>query len=144
LLKAGDVICLEGDLGSGKTTLTQGIGRGLGVDAAITSPTFIIVNEYLVRNQPHKLCHIDLYRIETSIEARTLGLEDYFYGDAICVIEWAERAVNILPKERLWISLRYLRNSERHFEFLASGARYEELLRHLFQETGGLVLATSS
>ncbi|MGC8787948.1 MAG: tRNA (adenosine(37)-N6)-threonylcarbamoyltransferase complex ATPase subunit type 1 TsaE, partial [Anaerolineae bacterium] len=79
LLQGGDLVCLEGDLGTGKTCLVQGIGRGLGIASAIASPTFIIVNEYAVPNHRYKFYHIDLYRIETIAEARAAGLEDYFY-----------------------------------------------------------------
>jgi len=131
LLRAGDVICLEGDLGAGKTCLTKGIGRGLGVSAVITSPTFIIINEYPLRNMASKLYHIDLYRVETIGEAYALGLEDYFYGNGICVIEWAERVQGILPAERLWVTLHYVADTERRLEFRALGQRYTELLQRL-------------
>lgn len=135
LLQAGDVICLEGDLGTGKTCLTKGIGCGLGVTSAITSPTFIIVNEYSLPGEAHKLYHIDLYRVRTAAEARALGLEDYFYGDGVCVIEWAERILEILPDERLWITLYHLDDTKRELELEALGERYEGLLQRFRQET---------
>ncbi len=131
LLSSGDVVCLEGSLGAGKTCLTQGIGRGLGVSAPITSPTFIIVHEYALPNRPYQLYHIDLYRIESAAEACGTGLEDYFFGDGVCVIEWADRIVDILPKDRLWIRLRYVDHSRRELSLQAQGQRYAQLLRQL-------------
>lgn len=90
LLLAGDVILLEGALGAGKTALTQGIGVGLGVAGVINSPTFTILKEYAGRLP---LYHFDLYRIDDPDEVYTLGFEDYFAGDGVCVVEWAERGV---------------------------------------------------
>jgi len=142
LLQAGDVVCLQGELGTGKTCLCQGIGRGLGVTSVVTSPTFIIINEYPPSNRGHKLYHIDLYRIERNSEARTLGLEDYLYGDGVCVVEWAEWALDILPDERLWITLRHLGGTKRELEFHALGERYDELLQRFFRETRGQSLAS--
>jgi tRNA threonylcarbamoyladenosine biosynthesis protein TsaE len=134
LLQPGDLVCLQGDLGSGKTCMAQGIGRGLGVALPITSPTFIIVNEYALPNQAHRLYHIDLYRVDSIAEACATGLEEYFYGDDLCVIEWAERAREILPTERLWITLHYLDESKRRLHFDVSGARYEQLLLEFRQQ----------
>jgi len=88
LLAPGDVVLLEGELGAGKTALTQGIGAGLGVQAVINSPTFTILKEYSGRLP---LYHFDLYRIESPDEIYALGFEDYFVGDGVCVVEWAER-----------------------------------------------------
>jgi len=130
LLQAGDLVCLEGSLGSGKTCLVQGIGRGMGVVEPITSPSFTLIAEYRPAPPAPMLYHVDLYRLHTAVEeARALGLEDYMLGDGVCVIEWAERAVPILPVERLWISLRHVDESKRGFLMLAAGARYDELLR---------------
>jgi tRNA threonylcarbamoyladenosine biosynthesis protein TsaE len=88
LLAAGDLILLVGDLGAGKTALTQGIGAGLGVRGVINSPTFTILKEYAGRLP---LYHFDLYRIDSPDEVYTLGFEDYFEGDGVSVVEWAER-----------------------------------------------------
>ena len=90
VLEPGDVLALTGDLGAGKTTLTQGIARGLGVDPNyyITSPTFTIINEYPARLT---LYHLDLYRLETGLDTDELGLEEYLESDGAAVIEWAER-----------------------------------------------------
>jgi len=138
LLQAGDVVCLEGDLGTGKTCLAQGIGRGLGVTLAVTSPTFVIVNEYRLPDKVYKLYHIDLYRVQTAAEARATGLEDYFYGDGVCVIEWAERVREILPDDRLWITLYYLDETKRELRLDVHGERYKELLQHFRQQAFGV------
>jgi tRNA threonylcarbamoyladenosine biosynthesis protein TsaE len=134
-LLPGDVVCLQGDLGSGKTCFSQGIARGLGVKPAVTSPTFIIINEYGLSGPARKLRHIDLYRVESVGEARNLGLEDYLYGDSICVIEWAERALEILPSERLWTMLRYQSDTVRELAFDGQGEHYRELVQRLRQST---------
>jgi tRNA threonylcarbamoyladenosine biosynthesis protein TsaE len=138
MLQDGDVICLEGDLGAGKTCLTQGIGRGLGVSSAITSPTFIIVNEYWLPHRNSRFYHIDLYRLESAAEACATGLEDYLYGDGICVIEWAERVREIVPESRLWITLRYVDETKRELQFEAQGERFKALLQRFRQEAFGV------
>jgi len=142
LLLSGDLVCLEGDLGAGKTCLTQGIGRGLGLEGAITSPTFIIVNEYRLPNRRYKLYHIDLYRVQTAAEARVTGLDDYIYGNGICVIEWAERVRELLPQDRLWITLRYVDPTRRALSFEARGTRSQALLDQLRAELGEQKLAS--
>ena len=141
LLEHGDVICLEGNLGTGKTCLTQGIGRGLGVTSGITSPTFVIIGEYPLPGRGHRLCHIDLYRVHTNVEAHALGLAEYLYGDGICVIEWPERAMDILPDHRLWITLHHLGDAKRELGFDASGQRYTDLLHRFVPEARELSLA---
>jgi tRNA threonylcarbamoyladenosine biosynthesis protein TsaE len=138
LLHNGDVICLEGTLGAGKTCLTQGIGRGLGLNSAITSPTFIIVNEYPLPDRSYKLYHIDLYRLETETEALATGLEDLFFGDGICVVEWAERVRDSLPRDRLWVTLRHVDESKRELQFEALGERSNTLLERLRQDAFGV------
>jgi len=130
LLQAGDLVCLEGSLGTGKTCLVQGIGRGMGVVEPITSPSFTLIAEYRPSPSAPILYHVDLYRLHTVVEeARAMGLEDYMLGDGVCVIEWAERAAPILPEERLWIWLRHVDESKRGFLMQATGARYDDLLR---------------
>lgn len=138
LLQPGHIVCLQGDLGAGKTCLAQGIGRGLGIESAITSPTFILVNEYQAPGATHKLYHVDLYRVETVTEAHGIGLEDIFYGDDICVIEWAERVSEMLPADRLWITLRYVDDTKRALQFEAHGARCASLLERLRREAFGI------
>jgi tRNA threonylcarbamoyladenosine biosynthesis protein TsaE len=108
LLHSGQTVALIGDLGAGKTCLTQGIARGLGVDEPVTSPTFIIVNEYKTDRGP-TLYHIDCYRFadEGTQEAIAIGMDELLTGDGICVIEWAERIEPLLPEDRITISLRH-------------------------------------
>ena len=95
-LKTGDVIALIGDLGTGKTCLTQGIARGVGISPSevVNSPSYILINEY---NGRIPIYHIDLYRLEDSAEIAELGLSEYIEGDGICIIEWAERMADALP-----------------------------------------------
>ena len=138
LLHDGDVICLEGDLGAGKTCLAQGIGRGLGISTAITSPTFIIVNEYRVPGRTYRLHHIDLYRVDSAQESHATGLEELFYGDGICIIEWAERAREMLPDECLWVTLTYIDDTKRELCFEGKGERFARLLERLRQEAFGV------
>lgn len=105
-LEPGDVILLVGDLGAGKTALAQGIGAGLGVRAVINSPTFTILKEYAGRLP---LYHFDLYRIESPDELYTLGFDEYFVGDGVCVVEWAERGEPTSPDAPLPWPVSYLR-----------------------------------
>jgi len=128
LLAEGDIICLEGELGTGKTCFIQGIGRGMGIRERITSPSFTLIREYRGQGARLRLYHIDLYRIEEVVEAFLLGLDDYLYDGGVCVIEWAERARDILPWECLWITLRHLGERERSLTLEARGRRYGQLL----------------
>jgi len=114
----GDIVALIGDLGTGKTRLTQGIAAGLEVPAAypITSPTFTLINEYPGR---FVLYHFDIYRLEGSKDLEDMGYEDYFYGDGVVVIEWAERIRDILPEGVLFINLAYL--DEHNRELVITG-----------------------
>ena len=130
-LQPGDVVCLQGELGSGKTCLAQGIGAGLGVSATISSPTFVYINEYSAPDGGPYLYHVDLYRIEDLCDAFALGLEDYMYGDGVTVIEWAERAAELMPKNRLWITLSYVDYTKRSLYFQATGEHYVDLVTKL-------------
>ena len=121
LLAPGDIILLEGTLGAGKTALTQGIGKGLGVSVVINSPTFTILKEYSGRLP---LYHFDLYRIDDPEEVFALGFEDYFTGDGVCVIEWAERGATADAPDAPWPPS-YLRIRLRAAE---GGAREERLI----------------
>lgn len=101
-LKPGDVVAFYGDLGSGKTRTVQGICQGLGCRDQVSSPTFTLINEY---NGAMPVYHFDLYRIESEIEIYDLGYEDYFNGDGVCLIEWAERITSLLPNDCIKIFL---------------------------------------
>ncbi len=126
LARAGDVFCLEGELGSGKTCFTQGLGRGLGVLESIHSPTFILANEHRGGRLP--LYHLDVYRVRGADEAIGIGLDDYLSGDGVCVIEWAEKIRAVLPPERLWIRFRHVDANKRGVFIEACGASYQALL----------------
>jgi tRNA threonylcarbamoyladenosine biosynthesis protein TsaE len=130
LLKGPDVICLEGPLGSGKTCLAQGIGRGWGISETLISPTFILVREYARPSDTVTLYHIDLYRISDAAEAFSLGLED-FLGDqcAVCIVEWAERARSLMPPDHLWIKIEFTDETRRALHFTAQGERPSALLQ---------------
>ncbi len=130
----GDVFLLVGDLGTGKTCLTQGIAWGLSIEEYTMSPTFVIVRELYGRLP---LYHIDLYRLDHVEEIADLGLDDYFYGRGVCVVEWAEKALSILPAERLLIKIGYLSDTERSFQMKPSGRRYLEILAQLKQLSPG-------
>jgi len=93
---AGTVICLDGDLGVGKTVFAKGVARGLGITEPVSSPTFTIVQEYREGRLP--LFHFDVYRIEDPEEMYEIGYEEYFYGDGVCLIEWAERIQELIPE----------------------------------------------
>jgi len=139
LLQAGDLICLEGELGTGKTCLAQGIGRGMGVVGPIVSPTFTLIAEHRPPPPAPPLYHIDLYRLGTPVnEALALGLDEYLQGEGVCLIEWAERIAPILPRERLWITLRHLDSSKRGIVMQAHGSRYDDLLHRFRQSAFGV------
>lgn len=125
LLEAGDVLWLSGDLGSGKTTFTQGLGRALGIGQPIVSPTFVLIREYAGRLP---LYHIDLYRLDNPREALNLGLRDYLDGEGVCAIEWAERFDTHGDLPGLHIRIDPQGEGGRRFEFGASGPRAETLL----------------
>ncbi len=128
-LRRGDVVLLSGDLGSGKTCLTQGIGRGLGCRGQVNSPSFVLMNEYAGREV---LYHVDLYRIEDVEELDELGLWDYA-EKGVLVIEWPERGAELLPGDGLIIELRPGEQGPRtrRLRFIARGARGRELVEAL-------------
>lgn len=102
-LQPGDVVCMRGDLGAGKTTFVQALAKGLGIDQPVTSPTFTIVNEYCGGRLA--LYHFDVYRICDVDEMFEIGWDEYVDGDGVCVIEWADKIREILPKSRYEITI---------------------------------------
>jgi tRNA threonylcarbamoyladenosine biosynthesis protein TsaE len=126
LMEAGDVLCLAGDLGSGKTTLVQGIARGWGSLDSVSSPTFVLVNIYQRPDNKH-LHHMDAYRLTNAVEAEDLDLDAMLEKGAL-VIEWADRIRAALPGEYLWIEMRWNADEQRGMVFFANGARHENLL----------------
>jgi len=128
LLKQGDVICLEGNLGAGKTTLIQGTARGWGALDQVSSPTYVIVNEY-GRPDGQTLFHVDAYRLDNALEAEFLDFERMLSQGSM-VIEWAERIKAVLPEEFLWISLAYTAPEHREMLLTPTGPRYERMVEH--------------
>lgn len=128
----GDVFCLDGDLGAGKTTLTQAIARGAGVPAScyVTSPSFAILHEYAGRLP---IYHMDFYRLHDADDALDLGFDEYFYLAGLTVIEWSKRAEAILPQERLSLELQLHDDMRRTVTITATDA-YRERLRRLEKE----------
>jgi tRNA threonylcarbamoyladenosine biosynthesis protein TsaE len=124
----GDVYLLSGPLGAGKTCLTQGVARGLGIVEPVVSPSFVLVRELHGRLP---LYHIDLYRLDDLEEIIDLGLDEYLYGDGVCVIEWAEKGLGALPVEHLLFQIAYLSENGRRFRLIASGHRYREMASQL-------------
>jgi len=101
--KKGDIFCLDGDLGCGKTVFAKGFAEGLGIREAVTSPTFTILKEYKDGRLP--LYHFDVYRIADPDEMYAIGYEDYFYGDGICLIEWSELIEELIPENAIHIRI---------------------------------------
>jgi tRNA threonylcarbamoyladenosine biosynthesis protein TsaE len=128
IARPGDVILLVGKLGAGKTCLTQGIAWGLSIDEYAVSPSFVLVRELYGRLP---LYHIDFYRLENLEEIAGLGLDEYFYGQGVTVVEWAEKAWALLPPENLLIEMEYIAETERRLHLKASGKRYREMLAEL-------------
>jgi len=124
----GDIYLLVGNLGAGKTCLTQGIVWGLGSDEYALSPTFVLVRELKGRLP---LYHIDLYRLDNPEEISDLGLDEYFYANGVSVVEWAEKAMNLLPPEHLLVKIDYLSDTGRRINFQPDGQRYHGLAREL-------------
>ncbi len=124
----GDVFLLVGELGTGKTCLTQGIAWGLDIREYTLSPSFVIMRELYGRLP---LYHIDLYRLDDIEEIAELGLDDYLYGSGICVVEWAEKGLGIMPVERLLIEISRLSDTERQFQLKPGGQRYSDVLTQL-------------
>lgn len=128
LLRPGDVLLLVGSLGSGKTCLTQGLARGMGIGESVASPTFVIVMEH---RGSLPLYHVDLYRLEETAAVLDLGLDDYFYGDGVTVVEWADRAMAAMPPEHLLVRMSYLDEDRRGMVFHPEGDRCIELTKDI-------------
>jgi tRNA threonylcarbamoyladenosine biosynthesis protein TsaE len=130
LAQKADIFLLTGELGTGKTCLVQGIARGLDVKEYAFSPSFVILREYHGRLP---LYHIDFYRLDHIEEIADLGLEDYFYGEGVCVVEWAEKGLQIIPRDNLFITIRYIPSSEteRSICLKPESEHYYELIEQL-------------
>lgn len=129
LLTAGDLVCLFGELGTGKTCLTKGLVQGMGVEkVVVTSPSFIIVNQYRGR---FPVYHIDLYRLESVADVEEIGFRDYLSGEGVAVVEWASRIEGQLPEERLDIVLSHVSTTVREIKVLLRGRRYTARVQEL-------------
>ena len=124
----GDTFLLVGGLGAGKTCLTQGIAWGLNIEEYAVSPSFVVIRELHGRLP---LYHIDFYRLDHLQEIAQLGLDDYLYGNGVCVVEWAEKGLSLLPVEHLLIELSYVSDTERSFKLKPSGKRYRNIVAQL-------------
>jgi len=135
VLQTGDVICLQGDLGAGKTTFVQGIAQGWGSLDPVSSPTFIIVNVYRDADQK-QLFHMDAYRLDSMLEAEQLDL-DSMLAQGPLLIEWPERVDRLVPREHLWVKLEYVDEEEREMKFKSHGKHYDDLLEVIRHATYG-------
>jgi tRNA threonylcarbamoyladenosine biosynthesis protein TsaE len=131
-IRPGDVLGLVGELGSGKTALVQGICSGLGVQSAVTSPSFVLLNTYPGRVPIH---HLDLYRIRTTDEVLRLGVEELFESGGVVIVEWAERAGALLPARHFRVTLTHLAENEREIVVSGGPAADLERIRDLNEET---------
>lgn len=130
LLNPGEVVALIGELGTGKTVLAQGIAFGLGVDSKVypRSPSFVLINEYKGRVPVY---HFDLYRLESLKELEGIGYEEYFYGDGVTIIEWADKLEESLPDQYLRIELSFKGKESRLIKLTPFGAEYEKIINKL-------------
>ncbi len=128
LLQLGDLLCLSGDLGMGKTALARGIGRGWGAAIRVTSPSYVLVNQYPRLKDNRILYHIDCYRLESQGDVESVGFEDILDEEAAVMIEWPERIQSMLSDDRLWIEIGYVNMTRRTLRFTASGKRSAKLL----------------
>jgi tRNA threonylcarbamoyladenosine biosynthesis protein TsaE len=133
--KDGDLFALSGELGSGKTCFTKGLALGLGVSAEyqITSPTFTLINEYPARC---KLYHFDVYRLNGYSEFEDLGYEEYFAGDGVVVIEWAEKIAKLIPRDSIFINFEYVDENSRKMIIRGLKSRLNELAIDKKMEVG--------
>ncbi len=132
LLRGGDIVCVSGELGAGKTCLVQGIARGLGIDPSVpvTSPTFTLVGEY---PGPVALRHADFYRVESYARLDDAGFLDLVDESGVLVVEWPERFPEALPEERLEIAIELVSESERRIRFGGAGARARQIRKGLLE-----------
>jgi len=132
-LVQGDIICLFGQLGSGKTVLTKGIAQGLGIKRnRVISPSFILIREHLQGKLP--LYHFDLYRLRSPEDILGLGYEEYLYAEGVSVIEWADRLKYLMPPEYLKIELSIKKDKSRALAFEGFGKRYKELTKKINED----------
>ncbi|BBB92299.1 MAG TPA: tRNA (adenosine(37)-N6)-threonylcarbamoyltransferase complex ATPase subunit type 1 TsaE [Methylomusa anaerophila] len=136
MLRAGDVVCLSGDLGAGKTLLTQGITTGLEVEEIVTSPTFSLMNIYQGKDATGaalNIYHFDFYRLESAAELIDIGFDEYLSANGLIIIEWPDRFRDYFPDEYLWIEIQAHSDERRQLTLLGYGTRYKKLCKELNQ-----------
>ena len=134
-MKKGDIVCLTGDLGSGKTTLIKGVAKGMHIsEDEVHSPTFVLMNIYEGKRM---LYHFDLYRLERLEEISAIGCDEFFYGDGVSVIEWADRLGENRPKECLQVELEHKGENRRAIKITPKGKRYLQMMQSLKNKKRG-------
>jgi len=129
LLKPGDIVCLFGDLGTGKTTLVKGMAKGLKInEAKVHSPTFVLMNSY---EGKVPLFHFDFYRLDDIQQIGLIGYDEFLYDDGIAVVEWAEKLKSLTPKEYLHVQLKHKTDDHRSIKMFARGKRYEQVVEKI-------------
>lgn len=128
LLTAGDIVCLCGDMGTGKTVFSSGIGLGWGAQEPLTSPTHALLHQHQHAETTHTLYHLDCYRMQSLEDIEAIGFEDLLDGQSTILIEWAERIENLLPESYLWVDLRAIEATKRNFLLNARGKHYQTLI----------------
>jgi tRNA threonylcarbamoyladenosine biosynthesis protein TsaE len=136
LLRPGSVVALSGELGSGKTQFIKGLASGLGVDRRyhVSSPSFVLINEYPGRIP---LYHLDLYRISQGTDLEEMGLEEYVYGNGVSAIEWAERAISVIPPHHIWIDIRWIGPKSRRLMITAIGKHNVQIIEAVREKLEG-------
>ncbi len=137
-LRPGDVICLYGELGAGKTTFARGLGKGWGAVPAVTSPTFTLVHEHTRAADDLRLYHVDAYRLAGAPDGLSFGLDELLLDNNPLLLEWPERVADLRPAERLDIFFAFHDDERRHITLEAQGATYVELLEAFRRRTIGV------
>lgn len=138
MLRSGDVICLSGSLGAGKTAFARGVGRGWGAVPDVTSPTFTLVHEHTRERDDLRLYHVDSYRLSGPDDALTFGFEEMLIDEHPVLLEWPERVEDMLPADRLTINFVFDEADRRHLIFDAAGEHYEQFLEDFRKRTFGV------
>jgi len=125
---AGDIFCLVGDLGAGKTAFAQGFAEGLGIAAEVSSPTFAIINTYDCGRLP--LYHFDVYRIKVAAEMQDTGYEEYFYGEGVTLVEWAGMVEELIPDEAVWVHFEKCDDNANRRRIVIKGGKQHEYSGH--------------
>lgn len=137
LLQPGDVICLSGEMGAGKTAFAGGVGLGWGAEGVMASPTYTIVHEHRRLADDHRLAHLDCYRLSGTADIDSIGFDDLLESGASLLIEWPEKLEEALPTDRLWVRLRVVSDVHRSIHFTPVGARYVQLVAQFRQAVTG-------